>query len=451
MAPSIAAAALVAGIDLATADVRVAVAAGDGRVVARSVGAAGPPATVGAGDLRAGRRLLVAGGGPGPAGRRWPACDGEVVAVAVSATSGTVVLADGGGEPVGPALLYDDSRAPAPERWDRLLERARRRGPGRPRLARLRPRRRPPDRHVAPDRLEPRPQDRVRPRRRPVGRGRRRGRPAPRGPQPDVDRRHRLRRGGRRHRPARRLRGAAGHDRRLRGPDRRRRRPPRTVRHRAGHHAGRQGRQRGPHRRPGLRRVQPPPPRRVVAAGRGVEHRRRGRWRPGSRRTSWPTSTAGPRPTARRPAPATPSTRTGERFPFVADDAEGLWTAPAAGPVDEYRAVLEGVAFVERLGYERLGAAGRAARRPPPQRRRRQPERRVDGHPGDGARRADHPAGVRQHRRSAPASSPPPARCTRRLAEATDAMVDDARRPGGARRRRSGTGWRRATSASSTP
>jgi sugar (pentulose or hexulose) kinase len=53
-----------------------------------------------------------------------------------------------------------------------------------------------------------------------------------------------------------------------------------------------------------------------------------------------------------------PLTRTGERFPFVAGDAQGLWTAPAAGPVDEYRAVLEGVAFVERLGYERLGQLG---------------------------------------------------------------------------------------------
>jgi sugar (pentulose or hexulose) kinase len=53
-----------------------------------------------------------------------------------------------------------------------------------------------------------------------------------------------------------------------------------------------------------------------------------------------------------------PLTRTGERFPFVATDAHGLWTAPAAGVVDEYRAVLEGVAFVERLGYERLGQLG---------------------------------------------------------------------------------------------
>jgi sugar (pentulose or hexulose) kinase len=53
-----------------------------------------------------------------------------------------------------------------------------------------------------------------------------------------------------------------------------------------------------------------------------------------------------------------PLTRAGERFPFVAEDAQGLWTAPAAGQVDEYRAVLEGVAFVERLGYERLAQLG---------------------------------------------------------------------------------------------
>lgn len=50
----------------------------------------------------------------------------------------------------------------------------------------------------------------------------------------------------------------------------------------------------------------------------------------------------------------------GERFPFVAPDAEGF-TVGGGGDADEverYRATLEGVAFVERLGYERLRALG---------------------------------------------------------------------------------------------
>jgi xylulokinase len=42
----------------------------------------------------------------------------------------------------------------------------------------------------------------------------------------------------------------------------------------------------------------------------------------------------------------------------VADDAEEVWTAPPADEVDAYRAVLEGVAFLERLAFERLGDLG---------------------------------------------------------------------------------------------
>jgi D-ribulokinase len=52
----------------------------------------------------------------------------------------------------------------------------------------------------------------------------------------------------------------------------------------------------------------------------------------------------------------------GERFPFVAPDAEGFVLGGDEGDaVDRYRAVLEGVAFVERLGYERLAGLGAAA------------------------------------------------------------------------------------------
>ena len=53
-----------------------------------------------------------------------------------------------------------------------------------------------------------------------------------------------------------------------------------------------------------------------------------------------------------------PLSGTGERFPFAAGDAEELWTAEPADRVDAYRAVLEGVAFVERLAYERVEELG---------------------------------------------------------------------------------------------
>jgi xylulokinase len=48
----------------------------------------------------------------------------------------------------------------------------------------------------------------------------------------------------------------------------------------------------------------------------------------------------------------------GERFPFTVPEAEGFELDGGAGEDDSYRAVLEGVAFVERLGFERLRALG---------------------------------------------------------------------------------------------
>ena len=56
---------------------------------------------------------------------------------------------------------------------------------------------------------------------------------------------------------------------------------------------------------------------------------------------------------------AYPLVGTGERFPFVTSDAEGFWLAEPRDDDERYRAVLEGVAFVERLAYahlQRLGA-----------------------------------------------------------------------------------------------
>ena len=54
----------------------------------------------------------------------------------------------------------------------------------------------------------------------------------------------------------------------------------------------------------------------------------------------------------------------GERFPFVAPDAEAFTVGAPADEPDRIRATLEGVAFVERLGYERLAALGAVARPP---------------------------------------------------------------------------------------
>ncbi|HEX7277317.1 MAG TPA: FGGY family carbohydrate kinase, partial [Acidimicrobiales bacterium] len=54
----------------------------------------------------------------------------------------------------------------------------------------------------------------------------------------------------------------------------------------------------------------------------------------------------------------------GERFPFVAPGAEGFVVGEPAGEADRIRATAEGVAFVERLGYEWLAALGAPATAP---------------------------------------------------------------------------------------
>ncbi len=54
----------------------------------------------------------------------------------------------------------------------------------------------------------------------------------------------------------------------------------------------------------------------------------------------------------------------GERFPFAAADAEGFTLGELEDEVERYRATLEGVAFVERLGYERLRELGAAVEGP---------------------------------------------------------------------------------------
>jgi sugar (pentulose or hexulose) kinase len=54
----------------------------------------------------------------------------------------------------------------------------------------------------------------------------------------------------------------------------------------------------------------------------------------------------------------------GERFPFVAPEAQGFTLGGSTDETDRYRAALEGVAFVERLAFERLADLGAPAEPP---------------------------------------------------------------------------------------
>ncbi|WP_328335129.1 FGGY-family carbohydrate kinase [Streptomyces sp. NBC_00455] len=104
---------VVAGVDVATAAVRVVCADGRGRVLAEARVPIAPP------ERREGGRSEQ------DARSWWPATAGalrqataalpgggrEVTAVAVSATSGTLVPTGPDGEPAGPALMYDDRSA----------------------------------------------------------------------------------------------------------------------------------------------------------------------------------------------------------------------------------------------------------------------------------------------------------------------------------------------------
>jgi sugar (pentulose or hexulose) kinase len=122
---------LVVGVDMATAEVRAIAADGDGQVQAQAAvplpGPVAPEAGRSEQDASAwwpavARVLREVADALGP----WR---GAVVAVSVAATSGTVVALDGAGDPIGPALMYGDQRAvdearaaqdAGAERWARL-------------------------------------------------------------------------------------------------------------------------------------------------------------------------------------------------------------------------------------------------------------------------------------------------------------------------------------------
>jgi D-ribulokinase len=59
-----------------------------------------------------------------------------------------------------------------------------------------------------------------------------------------------------------------------------------------------------------------------------------------------------------------PLAHVGERFPFARPDAHGFQIGAPADEAEAYRAVLEGVAFTERLGFAELAAAGAPSRGP---------------------------------------------------------------------------------------
>jgi sugar (pentulose or hexulose) kinase len=63
---------------------------------------------------------------------------------------------------------------------------------------------------------------------------------------------------------------------------------------------------------------------------------------------------------AARPVDAViyPLAKTGERFPFVAPQAEPFLLGSVDGDLETYVAVLQGVAFIERLAFEHLEALG---------------------------------------------------------------------------------------------
>ncbi|MFE6699177.1 FGGY-family carbohydrate kinase [Streptomyces sp. NPDC057718] len=117
----------VIGIDVATASVRVLCVDGQGNVLAEARADLPPPVRTPAGtseqDARswwpAVRSALRRTTSALPRGGR------EVVAVAVSATSGTIVPTGRDGEPLGPALMYDDRRAAAINAEADLVGRAR--------------------------------------------------------------------------------------------------------------------------------------------------------------------------------------------------------------------------------------------------------------------------------------------------------------------------------------
>ncbi|TWH19328.1 FGGY-family carbohydrate kinase [Prauserella rugosa] len=119
----------VVGIDVATAGVRASAVADDGTVVARASAPLPAPVRTAGGRSEQDARAWW----PAVESALWQVCAapevGTVDAVAVAATSGTIVAVDRHGTPVSPALMYDDRRAArenataatvGADRWDAM-------------------------------------------------------------------------------------------------------------------------------------------------------------------------------------------------------------------------------------------------------------------------------------------------------------------------------------------
>ena len=106
---------LVAGVDVATGDVRVAVADSEGHVRAFATESLPEQSRPRDGWSEQDPQAwwpCVASALRGVTEELGPDRE-RIVSLAVSATSGTVMVADDDGQPVGPALMYDDQRASA--------------------------------------------------------------------------------------------------------------------------------------------------------------------------------------------------------------------------------------------------------------------------------------------------------------------------------------------------
>jgi len=281
-----------------------------------------------------------------------------VVATSVAATSGTVVLVDGQGEPVGPALLYDDGRAPAARRWGWLLGQ-----PGAAAVAahawhaadlvlfRLTGERPPTDwTHALKTGFDPEGGEWTTEQ---PGAARRPAVLAPASPAGTVS-------------------DAAAAETGL----------PAGCQVRLGMTDGCAAQVAAGADRPGrfvtvlgtTLVVKGATEARIDDAASGIYSHRHpgGWWLPGgasntgggslSRFQAEDLSDLDRRAAGHGPATVAcyPQPGRGERFPFASEEAEEVWTGTPAGEVDAYRAVLEGVAFVERLGYERLRDMGAA-------------------------------------------------------------------------------------------
>jgi D-ribulokinase len=101
------------GLDVATADVRAVAVTPEGMVVARAAAPLPAPERAVAG--RAEQQPVHADVVEAVLAQLSTRLPGPVAALAVTATSGTVVPCSAGGVPVGPALLYNDRRAGEPD------------------------------------------------------------------------------------------------------------------------------------------------------------------------------------------------------------------------------------------------------------------------------------------------------------------------------------------------